>query len=48
MNLVLAAEGGYQVFTLGGAEWFWLIFSVVTALLAICVGLLPHEGSARR
>ena len=25
----LAAEGGYQVFTLDGAEWFWLIFSAV-------------------
>ena len=44
MNLVLAAEGGYQVFTLGGAEWFWLIFSVVTALLAICVGFFLMKG----
>src|ERR1700709_389018 len=44
MNLVLAAEGGYQVFTLGGAEWFWLIFSVVTALLAICVGFFLMRG----
>jgi K(+)-stimulated pyrophosphate-energized sodium pump len=35
---VLAAEGGYQVFELGGAEWFWLIFSAVTALLAIGTG----------
>ena len=35
---VLAAEGGYQEFTLGGAEWFWLIFSAATALLALAVG----------
>ena len=24
-----AAEGGYQVFSLGSSEWFWLIFAVV-------------------
>ncbi len=41
---VLAAEGGYQAFTLGGAEWFWLIFSVVTALMAIAVGFLLMKG----
>ena len=35
---VLAAEGGYQNFELGGAEWFWLIFSAATALLALAVG----------
>ena len=35
---VLAAEGGYQDFELGGGEWFWLIFSAVTALLALAVG----------
>ena len=34
----LAAEGGYQAFHLRGIEWFWLIFSVGTALLAIGVG----------
>ena len=44
MNLVLAAEGGYQVFELGGAEWFWLIFSVCTAVLAICVGFFLMKG----
>src|SRR6478672_8106145 len=36
---VLAAEGGYQQFELGGAEWFWLLFSAATALLAILTGL---------
>jgi K(+)-stimulated pyrophosphate-energized sodium pump len=35
-----AAEGGYQAFHLGGTEWMWLFFSVVTALLAIVVGLV--------
>ena len=44
MISVLAAEGGYQEFTLGGAEWFWLIFSAVTALLAIAIGFLLMRG----
>ncbi len=43
-HLLLAAEGGYQEFTLGGAEWFWLIFSAITALLAIGVGFLLMKG----
>ncbi|MGI9033456.1 MAG: sodium-translocating pyrophosphatase [Acidimicrobiales bacterium] len=38
MNQLVAAEGGYQSFHLGGAEWFWLVFSAVTALLALAVG----------
>ncbi|MET0895299.1 MAG: sodium-translocating pyrophosphatase [Acidimicrobiia bacterium] len=40
----LAAEGGYQVFELGSSEWFWLIFSAVTALLAIAVGFALMRG----
>jgi K(+)-stimulated pyrophosphate-energized sodium pump len=40
----LAAEGGYQVFTLDGAAWFWLIFSAVTALIAILVGFYLMRG----
>jgi len=39
MMSILAAEGGYQSFEFGGAEWFWLIFSAVTALVAILVGV---------
>jgi hypothetical protein len=31
MTHLLAAEGGYQAFELGGAEWFWLAFSAGTA-----------------
>jgi K(+)-stimulated pyrophosphate-energized sodium pump len=43
-RLYLAAEGGYQEFELGGAEWFWLVFSAVTALLAIAVGFALMKG----
>ena len=44
MYPVLAAEGGFQEFTLGGAEWFWLVFSAATALLAIAVGFALMRG----
>ncbi len=40
----LAAEGGYQVFTLNGEAWFWLIFSAVTAVLALLVGVYLMRG----
>jgi K(+)-stimulated pyrophosphate-energized sodium pump len=42
--ITLAAEGGYQVFELGSSEWFWLIFSAVTALLAVAVGFTLMRG----
>ena len=45
-HLILAAEGGYQEFTLGGAEWAWLLFSVATALLAIAVGFFLCRASS--
>src|SRR5262245_29468069 len=41
---VLAAEGGYQSFELGGTEWFWLVFSAVTALVALGVGFTLMRG----
>ncbi|MDQ3770614.1 MAG: sodium-translocating pyrophosphatase [Actinomycetota bacterium] len=44
MQHLLAAEGGYQEFTLGGAEWFWLIFSATTALVALGVGFGLMRG----
>ncbi|HZQ26594.1 MAG TPA: sodium-translocating pyrophosphatase [Acidimicrobiales bacterium] len=44
MTHLLAAEGGYQVFTLGGAEWFWLVFSAGTAVLALLVGFTLMRG----
>ncbi len=40
----LAAEGGYQVFVLNDAAWFWLIFSAVTALIALAVGFALMRG----
>ncbi len=39
-TIVLAAEGGYQVFRLEGGEWAWLVFAAGVALLAIVVGLV--------
>ena len=44
MSTVLAAEGGYQEFVLGTAEWAWLVISVVTALIALGVGYLLSKG----
>src|SRR5215213_6601293 len=44
MMHVFATEGGYQQFTLGGAEWFWLIFSACTSLLALGVGFSLMRG----
>jgi K(+)-stimulated pyrophosphate-energized sodium pump len=41
---VLAAEGGYQRFNLGGGEWGWLIFSAAVAVLAILVGMVLVRG----
>ncbi len=43
-SLILAAEGGYQEFTLNNGEWAWLIFAVAVALLAIAVGFLLVRG----
>ena len=44
MNPLLAAEGGYQDFALHGGEWFVLIGSALTALLAIAVGFVLTRG----
>jgi K(+)-stimulated pyrophosphate-energized sodium pump len=41
---LLAAEGGYQDFTLKGGEWFVLIGAALAALLAIGVGFLLMRG----
>ena len=40
MVQLFAAEGGWQEFTLRGGEWFVLIGSALTALLAIAVGFV--------
>jgi K(+)-stimulated pyrophosphate-energized sodium pump len=44
MTPALAAEGGYQVFHLGGGEWVILIGSALTALLALAVGYVLMRG----
>ncbi|MFP5353319.1 MAG: sodium/proton-translocating pyrophosphatase, partial [Actinomycetota bacterium] len=43
-HLLLAAEGGYQEFELGGTEFFWLFFSAAAAVLAIIVGFQLMRG----
>ena len=51
MSQIFAAEGGYQIFTLGGQEWFWLIFAAAVAVLALLVGLgddARRAGQGRR
>jgi K(+)-stimulated pyrophosphate-energized sodium pump len=40
----LAAEGGYQEFTLGSAEWAWLWVAAATAVLALLVGVALSRG----
>jgi K(+)-stimulated pyrophosphate-energized sodium pump len=47
MSTVLAAEGGYQEFVLGTAEWAWLVISAITALIALGVGFLLSKGVLR-
>jgi K(+)-stimulated pyrophosphate-energized sodium pump len=44
MTHIVAAEGGYQAFHLHGGEWFWLVFSALTALLALGVGFFLMKG----
>ena len=44
MSQIFAAEGGYQIFTLGGQEWFWLIFAAAVAVLALLVGWVMMRG----
>jgi K(+)-stimulated pyrophosphate-energized sodium pump len=44
MTRLLAAEGGYQVFTLHGGEWAILAFSGASAIIAILVGFSLMRG----
>jgi K(+)-stimulated pyrophosphate-energized sodium pump len=44
MNHLLASEGGYQAFDLKGGEFFWLLFAVGAAVLAIMVGFALMRG----
>ena len=43
--LLLAAEGGYQEFTLDSGGKLVLLFSAVTALIALAVGFFLAKGS---
>ncbi len=40
----LASEGGYQEFSLGAGEMFWLYFSALTALIALATGFMLMKG----
>lgn len=42
--MFLASEAGYQAFRLQGGEWFWLLFSAGSALIAILVGFILVRG----
>src|SRR5262245_40613740 len=44
VHLLAAGEGGFQDFTLRGGEWFILIGSALTALLALAVGFALVRG----
>ena len=44
MNVVLASEGGYQVFTLTDRDWFWLVFAAATSVIALVVGVMLMRG----
>ncbi|MBV9953232.1 MAG: sodium-translocating pyrophosphatase, partial [Acidimicrobiia bacterium] len=44
---VLAAEGGYQAFHMHGGEWAIILFSALTAILAIGVGFFLRASVLR-
>ncbi|MFZ4432301.1 MAG: sodium-translocating pyrophosphatase [Microthrixaceae bacterium] len=44
MPQMFAAEGGYQIFQLGGQEWFWLCFSAAVAVLALIIGYVMMQS----
>ena len=44
MTHLLAAEGGYQAFTLSGSEWFWLVLAGAVAVLALLLGVVLMRG----
>ena len=48
MVAVLAGEGGYQDFSLGSQEWFWLCFCAVVSLIALGVGWLMMRGVLKK
>jgi K(+)-stimulated pyrophosphate-energized sodium pump len=44
MSSLLAAEGGYQAFTLGSKEWAWLGFAAGVAILALILGVILRRN----
>jgi K(+)-stimulated pyrophosphate-energized sodium pump len=44
MTQVIAAEGGYQAFTLSSTEWGWLIFAGAVSLVALLLGVVLMRG----
>ena len=48
MTQVLAAEGGYQAFTLTSTEWGWLIFAAAVAVSAADKRIVLLAGSELR
>jgi K(+)-stimulated pyrophosphate-energized sodium pump len=44
IEVLAAAEGGWQSFTLDSAEWGWLIFLAAVAVAALAVGLVLMKG----
>ncbi len=44
MTQVIAAEGGYQAFTLSSTEWGWLIFAGAVAIVALLLGVVLMRG----
>jgi K(+)-stimulated pyrophosphate-energized sodium pump len=44
MTRLLAAEGGYQAFSLGSAEWTWLLISAAVAIVALILGYVLMRG----
>ena len=44
MNPTLAAEGGYQAFTLGGAEWALLVGAAVIGAFALLLAFVLLKG----
>ncbi len=47
MMHVLAAEGGYQTFHLGGGEKAWLVFALIAAVVGLIVGVSLMRGVLR-
>jgi K(+)-stimulated pyrophosphate-energized sodium pump len=44
MTQVIAAEGGYQAFTLSSSEWGWLIFAGAVSIVALLLGFVLMRG----